>query len=381
MNRLSLNTASTVQTVAFVPEEDWQVNNYQYGTGVAIWRNTSNNDVYFATHMFSVRVGEFDGSYVHYIVDSKRLKHQVEVIMVDYMNSYAILRLKNAPKHISIADISKITAPSKGLDVYTISWSDQFDVSNISEGVIRSEAFTRNGVNARATVSIPFTWGNTERGSPIFDKSTGQLLGISEYTQDDSLQVVVPASLLQTAILSIIYEIRPGNTFTTPVRGSNRYFIGLYGNGIFRPADLINANLNHPALESYGEVGFRANNVFNGSPADDAGISNSTCIWAISDKPNPTASEWIPVNEENSMDTIVERLTSGYAKKRMLRTLNSATVPADNRPETFTVYVLTSPQNDINNYSIKTLELVKLRDFYTANPESIYNIDNFLNDD
>jgi hypothetical protein len=368
ISRLKTNIRATFQVIGYksYDYDDNSVNeniNYDYGTGFAVWRDKTNNNLYIVTHPENIYNEE---NAVHFVIASDKQQFAVDIVLIDRMYGIAVLRIRNAPVSIPVVTLS-LSRPMKGTTIYTVGWADSRDINSVSNGMIRSDYHTTNGVTSELVVSTYGSW--TTKGAGIYLEDSGQCIGMLSWRDQTVLNGALSSADIRRAILAIQYQIRPENTPLSSYQriGYNNYFIGVKARTWLgdRTARIHSMNLTHPALTGLGHVGIHVNSVASDSPAEAAGLTNETFIWAVTDKPSPSTNDWVVLHEEMSLNQAIDMFVRPTFRP-LLTKLNGATLAIDNSPAQKEIYLLTTqvPNDtniafDPNNYVVRTLTLVK----------------------
>lgn len=127
-------------------------------------------------------------------------------------------------------------------------------------------------------------------------------------------------------------------------------------------------------------MGLRVETVLANSPASEAGITTNHFLFAVSDKANPSPSEWLLLDEETSLSSALNKMLE-KTEKPFLDKFYGITTSANRDPTTFTVYFLSfvglGEEKDINNYEIIPVTLTKRRGF-VEEYEDQETLNNFL---
>lgn len=386
---IKYNNWTSYQVVSVQPRDNNPTvpNSWWYGSGVAVWRDVPNRAVYIAASTMRIQMGE---GISNYVVDYAGNVHPVDIIIYDIRTRLAILRINNAPDS-NIAVSLRTIRPAAGEGVYVLSWLNDDDASGILTGTVSSAHYNRDGVADHMLISTTDSHFNSGRsGGGVFHRSTGSFLGMLLSQLDDTLNFVIPAEHIRNAILSIQYEIRPIGEWSGLERcASDSFFAGFLGQR-FHPARVYTMGLTHPALQGK-TVGIRVQNVLPDSPATDAGLTDGMFVWAVSAADSPGTDDWILIQEESSLELIIDQLFVNTQQPRLLRTISPRNITVDPL-DTITIKLLTSigpssqnqSDDDPNDYTIRTLTLPRSREFFASyeDQETLYSfLSQYMNTD
>ena len=348
------------------------------GSGVAIWRDTSNNYLYIATAYHVVEDMD-DGIFIDYL---GRKYDNFNYIILDKTYDFAIVELRGAPITIPVIAIATrgSTGVVYGAGVYVIGWPLLLDTNSVSSGALRSPKWNGNGTMNQLLISAPIFGGNS--GGGVFLSATNELIGVVSWgiTSDETMNGIVPYTVILEALLYFMY--RP--SLSTPARiCGESYILGTEGLLIdpFTMQYWLQPTL--PALTGLGSAGFIVLRVLGGSPASTTGFANLVessglntfdIIWAA----RRPGGSYTYITEENSLDNILYSyyVTSNRSRRRIItrRSRGEATYAGLDivLPTTLTVEFLTSRViSDVpnNTFVVRSVNLVK-RDAYYASAGS-----------
>lgn len=346
------------------------------GSGVAVWRDTGNNNLYIAS-AYHVVEDMKQGLFIDY---TGKKYTEFNFIVLDKTYDFALIELKGVStliRPVSIQNyISKIPL---GADVYVIGWPLLMDNNSISSGTVRSTNWNMNGIINQILISAPIFGGNS--GGGVFIKETHQLIGVVSWgiKNNETINGVVPFNIILEALYSFIYN---PNLITPSPINSESYIFGV--SGILIDPFHMNYNLNPtlPQLSQFGSAGMIVLSVLPSSPAANVGFTNVVnnnnkysydIIWGI--KPI-NISNYVFINEERSLDSIIYLMyrTTQHVNRRLLPT-RSKGEPINNAlninlPNTLIIDCLVSRViNNVhdNKFINKRITLIKRNNYYQIN--------------
>lgn len=352
---------------------------YAGGSGVAVWRDTSNARLYVAT-AYHVVEGANSGSGELVLIDSAMRKYTtVTPVILDRTYDFALLEVTGVPSSIPVVTVQSTYAEpiGKGADVYMIGYPLLYDTLSVSGGSVRSEAWTANGVMNQILVSAPCFGGNS--GGGVFLKSNHRLIGLVSWgiVDQETFSGLIPYRVVYEAILYFMY--RPALSFSVPSLVSyESYFFGAQGY-LIDPFLMDDLAPQDPRLVSHGAAGTIVVSVAENSPASAAGFatapnySNFQIVWGVS-RTNSDSYTWI--TEERSLDSILFSLaqTSAHSRRSILNRRSQGQAAYAGLdivlPAQLDVKMLVSSVIDgvhDQTFTDRTVTLVKRHVYYAAN--------------
>ena len=345
------------------------------GSGVAVWRDYGNAGTLLVATAYHV-VG--DHTTFQLMDHQHHVYNDVRVVIADKTYDFALLEVKNVPLDIPCA---RVRHPSviltDGVPAYTIGWPKLMDMHSVSSGDIRSASWTLNGVTQNILISVPIFGGNS--GGGVFLTDSHECIGVVSWAvmEQETLNGVVPFTVLYEAIL--YYMFRPSVGLTAPSRVHREaYFMGMLGylNDAFFYEEI---KARHVALNGVGVAGVLVQNVVPNSPAAVAGWKNfdrttmtGVVVWALAPK---GTTNWRLIQEELPIDVALAQIAQPTALDarpwRNQRSAGEDDLKAYDvvLPDTLTVEVLVSGiLNGRHDATFKTHTMVlgKREAFYNA---------------